>query len=133
MKAIATFALLGLAYTFQDNELIIRPHHPPLRKSQPIKVEQPLLTVQTDDDEFFDLQNFLENEFFGFKNFMKERKFYSDDSGSVKQAHGNRDTISEALRLLRIKKEKQKEMKKNQKNEKVSQPQTSEENQENEP
>ena len=131
MKAIVTFVLLGLAYTFQDNELIVRPYHPLSRKSQPIKVEQPLPTVQTDDNEFFSIQNFHEDELISLKKFINKRKI-KDYSDLESHTRGNRDALSEVLRILRKKKEKEKEIKKNQKNEKVSQPQTSEKSQENE-
>jgi len=154
MKAIATFALLGLAYTFQDNELIIRPYHPPLRKRQPIKVEQSLPTIQTDDDEFFgiqdyndneliirpryipskknrpdlekvpvlhqketihaedeffDIQDFLENELTRLSKLKKKKNPDFDRPQHGTYAHGDRDSISEAIRILKKKKEQQKE------------------------
>jgi len=42
MKAIAAFALVGLAFTFEDNELIVRPYHPTSHKN-PTKIEEPIL------------------------------------------------------------------------------------------
>ena len=87
--------------------------------------------VQIDDDEFFDIQNFHEDELISLKKFINKRKI-KDYSDLESHTRGNRDALSEVLRILRKKKEKEKEIKKNQKNEKVSQPQTSEKSQENE-
>lgn len=76
MKALATFLLLGLAYAFEDNELILRPVHPNLPRNfrnitktnrpSSFRVEAPEKAFEKVPKIFFDDSN--DNELFQGQN-----------------------------------------------------------------